>query len=69
MELWFEEDGKLILLDYKTDGHITETDLKKRYQRQFDLYKEALEQISGKKVEEMYLWSFSLGKAVDMSVN
>ena len=44
-------------------------DLKKRYQRQFDLYKEALEQISGKKVEEMYLWSFSLGKAVDMSVN
>ena len=69
MDAWFEEDGKLILLDYKTDGHITETDLKKRYQRQFDLYKEALEQISGKKVEEMYLWSFSLGKAVDMSVN
>ena len=62
----FEEDEKLVLLDYKTDGQITEEQLKKRYWRQFELYRIALEQITGKEVSEMYLWSFSLEKAVDM---
>ncbi|MDO5410692.1 MAG: helicase-exonuclease AddAB subunit AddA [Lachnospiraceae bacterium] len=62
----FEEDGKIILLDYKTDSRVTEEELCSRYRRQFELYRTALEQISGKKVEEMYLWSFAFGKALSM---
>lgn len=67
IDAYFEEDGKLVLLDYKTDGKVSEDDLRKRYQRQFELYHMALEQITGKAVSEMYLWSFSMGKALDMN--
>ncbi|MGN0292376.1 MAG: UvrD-helicase domain-containing protein [Lachnospiraceae bacterium] len=66
IDAYFEEDGKLILLDYKTDGKVTEEELRKRYARQFELYRIALEQITGKEVSEMYLWSFSLEMAVEM---
>ena len=66
IDAYFEEEEKLILLDYKTDGKVTEEELKKRYGRQFELYRTALEQITGKTVSEMYLWSFSLEKAVEM---
>lgn len=69
IDAYFEENGKMILLDYKTDSRVTEEELRNRYQHQFDLYRMALEQISGKKVTEMYLWSFSLEKAVDMQEN
>lgn len=64
IDAYFEEDGQIVLLDYKTDSRITEEELKNRYQRRFDLYRIALEQISGKTVKEMYLWSFSLEKAI-----
>lgn len=67
IDAYFEEDGQIILLDYKTDGRVTEEELRNRYHRQFDLYRTALEQISGKTVTEMYLWSFSLEKAIVMS--
>lgn len=66
IDAYFEEEGKLVLLDYKTDGKVTEEELQNRYGRQFELYRAALEQITGKEVSESYLWSFSLEKAVEM---
>lgn len=60
-----EEDG-IILVDYKTDRVKDGEELRNRYQKQIDLYSEALEQILGKKVKRRVLYSFSLGKEVDL---
>ena len=63
-DLLFEEDGRLILIDYKTDRYITPEQLKARYSMQLYLYAKALSLILGKPVSEAYLYSFELGTAV-----
>ena len=60
-----EEEG-IILVDYKTDRVKDGEELRNRYQKQIDLYSEALEQILGKKVRRRVLYSFSLGEKVDL---
>lgn len=60
-----EEDG-IILVDYKTDRVKDGEELRNRYQKQIDLYSEALEQILRKKVKRRVLYSFSLGEEVDL---
>ena len=60
-----EEEG-IILVDYKTDRVKDGEELRNRYQKQIDLYSEALEQILGKKVKRRVLYSFSLGEEVDL---
>ena len=60
-----KEEG-IILVDYKTDRVKDGEELRNRYQKQIDLYSEALEQILGKKVKRRVLYSFSLGEEVDL---
>jgi ATP-dependent helicase/nuclease subunit A len=62
---FFEEDG-IVLVDYKTDRALEgdEESLVRRYQTQFDLYREALESLTGKRVKESFLYSLSLGRAL-----
>lgn len=60
----FEEDGEIVLVDYKTDRVSSENILVSRYDLQIKLYSAALSKIFGKRVREAYLYSFSLGKAV-----
>ena len=60
-----KEEG-IILVDYKTDRVKDGEELRNRYQKQIDLYSEALEQILGKKVRRRVLYSFSLGEEVDL---
>ncbi len=68
IDVYFEEDGELVLLDYKTDyvGENGEDILKKRYRVQFDCYRQALEQMTGKHVKEMILYSFYMDKEIRM---
>ncbi len=63
MDAYFEEDGKTILVDYKTDRVSGEDELADRYRRQMELYAYAL-RASGKKVEEAILYSFALKREV-----
>ncbi len=60
---WEEEDG-LVLLDYKTDKVFSIKELVRRYQIQLDYYKKALEQMTLKPVKEVYIYSITLGKAI-----
>ena len=60
----FEEEDGLVLVDYKTDHHVTPQQLWERYQKQIQLYTIALEKIFGKKVKERMLYSFSLQRPV-----
>ncbi|MCM1023440.1 MAG: helicase-exonuclease AddAB subunit AddA [Prevotella sp.] len=60
----FEEDGEIVLIDYKTDRGAGEKTLADRYDLQIKLYAAALGRIFGKRVKEAYLYSFALGRAV-----
>ena len=54
--LFREEDGGLILVDYKTDRDTAPEVIKARYRIQLELYAEAIETITGEKVREKYLY-------------
>ncbi len=56
----FEEDGEMVVVDYKTDRGVTAEELKERYRMQLDLYAEAIGRATGKRVREKLLYSFSL---------
>lgn len=61
IDAFFEEDGKLILVDYKTDYVEEPETLIRRYEAQVRYYTRALEQMTGKRVAERYLYSFRFG--------
>lgn len=71
IDVFFEEEDGLVLVDYKTDyvKDGREETLLSRYQAQFEYYKKALEQITGKQVKEMILYSFSLSKEIKIHVS
>lgn len=70
IDLYFEEDGELVLVDYKTDrvmkDEAGEKELVKRYAIQLDYYAKALTQLTGKKVKEKIIYSFALGKELSV---
>lgn len=73
IDAWLEEADGLVLLDFKTDRRpdgLSETEfeevLRERYQGQLYYYRRALEQMTGKRVKEMYLYSVALGTAVEV---
>jgi ATP-dependent helicase/nuclease subunit A len=66
----FREDGRLILLDYKTDAVLEHKGgleaLKERYRFQLELYSKALHDILGEPVSEIWLYFFDGGHAVKL---
>ena len=60
----FEENGEWVLVDYKTDRVKSGEDLIKRYKIQMDLYKEALQRLTGMPVKACYIYSFRLHDAI-----
>ena len=69
VDAYFEEDGELVLVDYKTDRVAQVQELVDRYRVQMQYYAEALEKALGKKVKETVLYSFGLGESVIVSAN
>ncbi len=68
IDMYFEEDGELVLIDYKTDrvnkSVAGEQELVKSYTIQLDYYAKALAQLTGKCVKEKIIYSFALGKEI-----
>ncbi|MCL1882913.1 MAG: helicase-exonuclease AddAB subunit AddA [Defluviitaleaceae bacterium] len=65
----FEEDGKIILLDFKSDKIPHSTALDKwaeKHRVQLEIYKEALEKSTDMEVSEVLLYSFSRGESVEL---
>ncbi|MBQ4059297.1 MAG: UvrD-helicase domain-containing protein [Lachnospiraceae bacterium] len=66
IDAYFREGDDLILVDYKTDkvkpGQ--ENMLVERYRTQLLYYKDTLEQLTGLKVTEMYIYSYALDKEI-----
>ena len=68
IDVFFEEEDALVLLDYKTDRLLTgeENKLVKRYRAQMECYKMAMEKAYNKPVKEIILYSFALDKPVNV---
>lgn len=58
----FEENGKLVLVDYKTDRVKSENQLLSMYKNQISFYAKAVSKTLQKEVKESILYSFFLGK-------
>ncbi len=58
IDAYYEKQGKIYLMDYKTDRVNKKEDLIQRYQTQLDYYKEALEKLTGKPVAGIYIYSY-----------
>ena len=64
IDCYFMERDGIILLDYKTDRIYDEEKLRERYRIQLELYRAALERTLGLPVQQVYLYSFALGREV-----
>ncbi|WP_027633107.1 helicase-exonuclease AddAB subunit AddA [Clostridium hydrogeniformans] len=70
IDCFIEENDHIILVDYKTD-YVENTSeaissIKDRYMSQLDYYTEALERITGKKVEKRYIYLFYIEKVIEL---
>lgn len=62
----FEENGQIVVIDYKTDRVSNEQELKDRYSHQLSIYKKAVEECFGKKVGATIIYSFYLSKEISL---
>lgn len=66
IDVYFEEDGELVLLDYKTDRVDNAKELIDRYKTQLDYYSQALSRLEKKRVKEILIYSFALGEVIEV---
>ena len=66
IDVYFEEDGELVVLDYKTDRVRRAEELLERYKLQLDYYAEVLEKVTEKRVKEKMIYSFTLQKEIEV---
>ena len=64
VDAYFVEDGKIVLMDYKTDRVDSDEKLIARYGKQMELYKKAIEGAEGLAVKEAVLYSFCLNREI-----
>lgn len=68
IDCFFIEDGEAVLIDYKTDK-IRNGDtsaVKENYTMQLDLYTKAIQDITGLRVKERYLYLFDIDKEIQV---
>lgn len=64
IDAYFEEEGKLVVVDYKTDRVSDAKELCERYHTQLAYYAEALQRLTGKEVKEKVIYSFALRQEI-----
>ena len=64
VDLVFEENGRLTIVDFKTDRNKCEDELLSAYGQQLKIYAKACEKLLKKPVEELIIYSLSIGKPI-----
>ena len=64
VDLYFEEDGEIVVVDYKTDRVRDASELVLSYKKQLELYARALSQGLDRPVKEQILYSLHLNREV-----
>lgn len=67
IDVFFEEEDGLVVLDYKTDRIFSAKELRDRYHAQLEYYAQALERVTGKRVKEKKIYSFTMHKEIEVS--
>ncbi len=62
----FEENGKLVIIDFKTDRASSGEELIEEYGPQLDTYRKCMSKVLGIPVSETVIYSFALGKTVNI---
>lgn len=65
-DMFFIENGGIVLVDYKSDSFSDEEHLLNDYSFQLTLYRDALETAFDLPVKEMYIYSFRLNKMIEV---
>ena len=60
IDAYFVEDGRIVIVDYKTDRAKDAKELIDRYQVQLDFYEKAVNKTSENKVKEKVIYAFAL---------
>ena len=68
IDLYAITEKGIILVDYKTDFVQNEQVLINKYNKQLEIYKSALENALSKKVEDVYIYSLYLNKAIKVNI-
>ena len=66
IDVYFEEDGELVVLDYKTDRIWKDIEFLEKYKVQLDYYAKALERVTGKRVKQKVIYSFHKQKEIEV---
>lgn len=66
IDVFYENEEGIVLVDYKTDYVKTEDALVNRYRKQLQLYAEAIEKMTGKKVVRILIYSTNFGKTIEL---
>lgn len=64
IDVYFEEDGEIVVADYKTDRVDNGQELVTKYKKQLDYYAHALQELTGKRVKEKIIYSFELREEI-----
>lgn len=64
IDVYFEEEDGLVVLDYKTDRVSCGDKLREKYHSQLAYYAKALERLTGKNVKEKIIYSFTLKEEI-----
>lgn len=62
----FREDGEWVIVDYKTDAGSDAGRMSGKYQVQLNRYSEALEELTGERVKETWLYMTRSGEAIEV---
>ncbi len=68
IDVFFEEDDGIVLLDYKTDRVDDKQELVLRYEKQLQLYKDAIEHAYEVPVKEVLIYSFAFDETIKLDV-
>ena len=63
---YIDRNDNIVLVDYKTDYVASEEVLVQKYTKQLNIYRQALEKAMGKNVYKVYIYSFCLGRCVEV---
>ena len=67
IDLFFiDKDGKVILVDYKTDYVQNENELIEKYSQQLSLYKKAIEKSLNVRVDKVVIYSIYMQKEIEI---
>lgn len=66
IDCYFYEGDEIVLLDYKSTRIKDKEHIKETYTKQIELYKKAIEEATGKKVKESYLYLTNFNEIIEI---